>query len=555
VLDVRGSILTTAQRTRDRFVALSFCWGEILLELDNHYHVLFAGGMCEVLFGKGCEDIIGRSFLELSGGAAAKVIRSAFSKAKANRQRIQDLYVSMERHDGRTQICQIAGYFAHDSSEDKGIFYLSLKLMPNAQIEQILGYNDGFLDADSFCDMANETLERRKNAKLSLISIPELQTLFGEMDRGEQRNVRLAISSFLHSQTLNNEDAGTMGIGKYAILHDENVSPESIRDQLSCLLASITSEENIKVLTSSIEGGDQLDPEDVAKGIVFAINQFKDNAGDDLTLTSLNANLADLAEEAVKTVSNFRNVVDKSKFNIIFQPIVSLKDGRLHHYEVLSRFQGLHGESPYRYICFAEETGLIASFDIAVINKTVDWLSKNRDQNPPSMAVNMSGQSLLDEKFRNQVDRILAESPWIKDYLILELTESSRVEDLQSADIYIQHLRTRGIPVCLDDFGAGAASFNYLSAMAVDVVKIDGAAITNTIGTKRGRAFMKAMASFCRELKVETIGEMIDGVEKLRFLQDCGIEYGQGYLFGKGGETPEIIPDTARKLILSHALP
>jgi len=542
-----------SQISRDRFVSLAFCWGEILFELDTDFNVTFSGGLTEGLFGSLPEKLVSKNFLEITGGGAKRIIKTSLNRAASGDGRIQDLYVSLERHDGRTQICQIAGYYTPTKTDGEvGTFFLSIKLMPNSQLEQILTFNDGFKDADSFCDMANETLERRKNTKLSLISIPELHTLFSDMDRGEQRNIRLAISSFLNSQSINHDEAGTMGVGKYAILQDEKTSIETVRDQLACLLTEITNKESIEIMTRSISSGEDIEPEDIARGIVFAINQFKDAEGEGLTLTSLNDNLADLAEEAVNTVTNFRNVVDGSKFNIIFQPIISLTDGKLHHYEVLSRFHGMHGESPYRYITFAEESGLIAGFDIAVITKAVEWLKKNRKTNPQSLAVNMSGQSLLNEGYRHVVDTLTKDNPWLKDHLIIELTESARVDDLQGADLYIQHLRSRGIPVCLDDFGAGAASFNYLSAMAVDVVKIDGAAISNTIGTKRGRAFMKAMASFCKELNVETIGEMVDSVDKLRFLQDCSIEFGQGYLFGKGsGETDNIQPEI-KDLILTR---
>jgi EAL domain-containing protein (putative c-di-GMP-specific phosphodiesterase class I) len=89
--------------------------------------------------------------------------------------------------------------------------------------------------------------------------------------------------------------------------------------------------------------------------------------------------------------------------------------------------------------------------------------------------------------------------------------------------------------------------------MAVDVVKIDGAAISNTIGTMRGRAFMKAMSAFCTELNVKTIGEMVDDTNKLAFLQECKIDFGQGYLFGKGDETPETIPNSIVKMISAGA--
>jgi EAL domain-containing protein (putative c-di-GMP-specific phosphodiesterase class I) len=539
------TVTSGEKSARDRFVSLAFCWGEILFEITDRYEILFAGGITEVLFGCPPESLVGRNFLDLMGIQAQQVTRAVLSHARHHNGRIQDLYVSVERFDRRTQICQIAGYYAGpEAGSPVGRYFLSLKLMPNAQLERTMSYADGFCDADSFCDMANEALARRRDAKLSLISIPDLQNLFGEMSRGEQRNIRLAISSFLHAQALDQEEAGTMGLGKYALVHADATNIDALRDELAALLASITEKDKVDVRTATVTGQDDVDPEDLAKGIVFAINQFKESAGHNLTLSSLNANFSELAEEAVKTVSLFRNVVAHSNFSIVFQPIVSLKNGSVHHYEVLSRFQGKFGESPYRYICFAEETGLISSFDFAVMLKTVDWVEKNiKNAKKPviRMAVNMSGQSLLDPGYRQRVDELLGRKPWIKDYLIFELTESARVEDLQTADLYIQHLRGKGVPVCLDDFGAGAASFNYLSAMAVDVVKLDGAAVANTIGTARGRAFMKAMGSFCRELKVETIGEMIDSKEKMVFLQSCDIDFGQGYLFGKGELTPQDI--------------
>lgn len=521
----------------ERFVSLAFCWGEILLELDDGFDIGFAGGLTEILFGTTPAELIKRNLLDLVGGSTRTILRASLNRARLG-GRIQDLYVALPRSNGTDQIVQIAGYYADGAG---GRFFLAIKLMPNAHFDQAVGYADGFADADSFCDMANEALARRRDAKLSLISIPELQNLFTEMGRGEQRSIRLAISSFLHANALEHEDTGTMGLGKYALVHDDNVDVELLRSELANLLATITRQSTVDVRAATIAGQDDVDPGDLAKGIVFAINQFKESAGSGLTLSALNANFSEFAEEAVKTVSLFRNTVENSNFSVVFQPIVSLKDKSIHHYEVLSRFSGRFGESPYRYICFAEETGLISSFDFAVIKKTVKWLETHGRGKTYRMAVNMSGQSLLNPIYRQRIDDLLVEKPWVKERLMIELTESARVEDLQAADLYIQHLRGRGVPVCLDDFGAGAASFNYLGAMAVDVVKIDGAAIENTIGTLRGRAFMKAMGSFCSALGVQTVGEMIDTQEKADFLKDCNIDFAQGYLFGKGEPIPSEI--------------
>jgi EAL domain-containing protein (putative c-di-GMP-specific phosphodiesterase class I) len=105
--------------------------------------------------------------------------------------------------------------------------------------------------------------------------------------------------------------------------------------------------------------------------------------------------------------------------------------------------------------------------------------------------------------------------------------------DLESANNFIQTLRKRGYHICLDDFGAGAASFQYLSVLDVDVVKLDGSAIRNAQRAPKGRAFLSALTELCRRMTVETIAEMVDTIEALDFCRDCGCNYVQGYLFGK----------------------
>ena len=139
-------------------------------------------------------------------------------------------------------------------------------------------------------------------------------------------------------------------------------------------------------------------------------------------------------------------------------------------------------------------------------------------------------------------------NPWTQGNLIFELTESARVEDLEGANTFIQKLRDRGYPVCLDDFGAGAASFQYLSAIDVDVVKIDGPVVKSAEAIERGRAFLTALASFCRELKVETIAEMVDTPETTKFCYDCGIDFVQGFLFGPPNFDLNVFSDVKSKL-------
>ena len=105
----------------------------------------------------------------------------------------------------------------------------------------------------------------------------------------------------------------------------------------------------------------------------------------------------------------------------------------------------------------------------------------------------------------------------------------------------LQKLRARGHEICLDDFGAGAANFEYLSALDVDIIKFDGGAMRTALANPKGRAFLKATALLCRDLGIHTIAEMIHDQASYEMVCELGIDYGQGYYLGPPvtiGSTP-----------------
>ncbi|MEE3500360.1 EAL domain-containing protein [Acidiphilium acidophilum] len=149
------------------------------------------------------------------------------------------------------------------------------------------------------------------------------------------------------------------------------------------------------------------------------------------------------------------------------------------------------------------------------------------------IAVNVSGYSIEQAAYTEALLNLLAENDWLRGRLMFEITESARIANLETADRFIQALRQRGFQVSLDDFGAGAASFQYLSVLDVDVVKLDGSAVRNAQKAQKGRAFLSALTELCRRMGIETIAEMVDTPETLQFVRDCGCNYVQGYLFGR----------------------
>ena len=104
----------------------------------------------------------------------------------------------------------------------------------------------------------------------------------------------------------------------------------------------------------------------------------------------------------------------------------------------------------------------------------------------------------------------------------------------------IQSLRAASHVVCLDDFGAGAAAFQYLRALEVDVVKIDGVYVREALTKPRGKAFLKAMVGLCRDLDIAVVAEMVEDEKTVTFVRECGVQFAQGHLFGAPVLTTEL---------------
>jgi EAL domain-containing protein (putative c-di-GMP-specific phosphodiesterase class I) len=132
---------------------------------------------------------------------------------------------------------------------------------------------------------------------------------------------------------------------------------------------------------------------------------------------------------------------------------------------------------------------------------------------------------------------------------LIEVTETVELPDLVAADRAIQILRKMGYRVGIDDFGAGAATLQYLHGLSVDFVKVDGGLIDKLGKSAREDAIVRSVLASCSELGVETIAEWIDSPEKLNRCKTFGFQFGQGRYFGP---TLKALPQAAKPLQRRH---
>jgi EAL domain-containing protein (putative c-di-GMP-specific phosphodiesterase class I) len=133
---------------------------------------------------------------------------------------------------------------------------------------------------------------------------------------------------------------------------------------------------------------------------------------------------------------------------------------------------------------------------------------------------------------------MLVKTPLAPGQLLLEVTESAAIDDLTLADRHLQALRAAGCIICLDDFGAGAASLAYLQQLTLDIVKIDGRFIRELQHGGRESTFIRHLVHMCAELGVKTLAEMVENAQAENAVRRAGVDYAQGWLYGAPGDLP-----------------
>ncbi|TCS64356.1 sensor domain-containing phosphodiesterase [Varunaivibrio sulfuroxidans] len=522
------------KKERDRFVALAFCRSDVLLELDTDARVVFVGGASESLLGETMQSMQQKPLCDFISDEDKPLVRAVLLAAR-KRGRFEDIRV---RFRNASRPVSFAGYVLNDLG---GHYYLSLSRLTSPHKKIVDGVS-GLLDSGSYNQKLKELVSRQPlppGSQVTMIELREFDDLRSRLDETAGKNLFNTIGSTLRVNSIDGDAAAALSENRYSLVHGTGVAVDDLKQQITNMTRDADPlGKGVEIGTASIPVSNELEhgasPEDLANGLVFAINKFRNAKDSTFTIENLTLNMKQLVHQASETVLGFRKIVRDNAFEIAFQPIASIADDKIHHYEALVRFDKDEGStSPYETVIFAEETGLISDFDMAMLRKVVDRMSGAPRDGSICAAVNISGKSLLSSKYQTGLFEIFDLYPWTQRSLMFEITESSKIGNLDDAGEVIKKIRAHGYKVCLDDFGAGAANFEYLSTLDVDIVKFDGPVVRNAYKVSKGRAFLKALSNLCRDLGVETIAEMIEDEAMYQFAKDCGVMYVQGYFIGK----------------------
>jgi EAL domain-containing protein (putative c-di-GMP-specific phosphodiesterase class I) len=234
-----------------------------------------------------------------------------------------------------------------------------------------------------------------------------------------------------------------------------------------------------------------------------------------------------------------RQAIERRSFEVHYQPIISMKTGRIAGFEALVRWRhpvrGL--VQPPDFIHIAEDTGMIIELDRLTLAEScrqmAEWISDYGAAAPLVMCANLSSQQFAAADLANEISTTLQASGLTPGNLKLEITESAFVRDVPAAQVMMNRARAMGVAWSLDDFGTGYSSLSLLQRLQLDTVKVDRTFVSAIGPDGHGVEMVRAIVGLAHNLGMDVVAEGVETAEQAAELRALGCEYAQGFYYSR----------------------
>lgn len=515
----------------ERFVAFAFAGADLLAETDTDGAITFAAGAFRSRFGAPAEAFVGRPIADLVAPSDHDTLDAARAMLVQHGRLLPTL---LRIADAERTGLALAGLLLPATNRPLRLcFSFARPPVP-------LGNAHARHSPDAFARGVRTRLLAGETCEIALLDV-------SGADRDPNRAAIGQALEAIAPDAVTNEIAP----GRFGLLRSSETGVDllSIANLLEASLRKQGMPVAVAARPLALDVG-ELTPAQAARALRHALNVFARDGLHGLDSAGFGAGLAGYMRRAGAQTARLRKAIRDRRFDLVFQPIVGLADRVIHHHEALIRPTALSDcgvATPQEFVMLVESVGLADELDLAVVQRAAD-LAGAAEQ---AVAVNVSGQSMQSDAFRNRLIPILEAHPARRGgRLLIEMTETAEVEDLAAANATADALRALDITFCLDDFGAGATDIRAFRALRPDVVKLDGSFVPGVVQGDRERALVAGIVEIARSGAAEIVAERVETEAEAAVLQSLGVQFGQGWLFGKpepfAGQT-RAAPTAARR--------
>jgi EAL domain-containing protein (putative c-di-GMP-specific phosphodiesterase class I) len=514
-----------------RFLGFAFANADFLFEIDGKGAILFATGAASEFVGDKAEGMIGkpagRLFKPSDGTKFSTFMRTLRTGDRAgpfslNLASGKEVFLSMFRlplNDDRIS-CTISRAPSRPASVDRD-------------------EKTGLSTRESFVAAAAQM--KGTDSAITMVDVPGLPDACAKMGADGADKLMLHIGAAVAD--IGAKAAARLSESSFGVIADAALGKSDLGNRLrTALKEGGAGDLPVEEALVSLKGKD-LSTDQRMLALRYVVDRFA--KGDHADVSDMESAFQQMMDETITRARDLTETVAEGAFTMAYQPIVYLNTGEISHYEALTRFTqpGNTGET----VEFVERFGISDAFDLAVAVKVIAAVEESTVQNS-HIAFNISGRTISSPATFGLLAGMLARKRALAPRLTIEITESSEIVDLVAANKAVQTLRAMGFRVGLDDFGAGAASLQYLHGLTVDFVKFDGSLVKKIGRSKRDETLLIGVINLCRELGVHTVAEFLETPDQVARAKEMGFDLGQGHYFGAAGQSLSMASPTVRKL-------
>lgn len=402
--------------------------------------------------------------------------------------------------------------------------------------------------------VANSIVRRRPPghaAVLMFLDLDDFKRVNDSLGHSAGDQVLIALADRLVKSVRSGDSVAHFGGDEFAILleaKEPSEATEAAQRILEDLEKPFSIEDREVTFTASvgiaISKSSEMRPEELMRNAFTALHTAKERGRAEIAV--FEESMHHSAMNRLDLEQELRQAVESGGLDVYFQPLLKLSDLSVYGFEALVRW--IHPEkgviSAFNFIPLAEEAGLLPVIDRMVLRRTCTTVRElNRTvfaARPAAAHVNLSPTSIRQPDFVSNLTTDLTETKLDPKHLVLEITESVMMHDIDQAASKLRAIKSLGVRLALDDFGTGYSSLSYLRSFPVDVVKIDKFFVDEIETDQGATALVQAILRLGVGLTFEVVAEGIETQGQMRSLVDLGCRYGQGYYLAHPLSTPEL---------------
>ena len=533
-----------------------------ILILNQEARIVLLNAHVEQIFGYGREELLGRPFELLVADKFRSVLPHPPENCLAHAQvnwmgRGQELYGL--RKDA-TEFPVEIGLNPIHTPTGTGLLVSVIDVTERKRVESELkrsAFHDGLTGLPNRTLFLDNLLRLNAAAKrhghhpfaLLFLDLDRFKVINDSLGHNAGDKLLIEMSQRLVECTREEDTVARLGGDEFALLLEQVRGPEDAvrvaERVLERLADPLVLDGNEVSITGSIGIALSLtgekNPEDLLRDADMAMYQAKTRR---LGYQIFDAKMHARALDRMRLEIDMKRAIERQQIQLYYQPIMSLETGSLAGFEALARWhhEGRGAIPPARFIPLAEETGLVTPLSRSVFRQACaqvrDWRTQFSLSDDFFVSVNVSSKQLSHRDLIDQLDRVLQETRLDPEYLRVEITESALAENTRVASYTLAQLRKRKIKLCLDDFGKGFSSLNYLHRFPIDVLKIDrsfvrrlSSGFSNDSGKKRPYEIIRTILALAQILGMQVVAEGVEVSDQAAILKELGCEFGQGFLF------------------------